>query len=118
MFIALLAVQAVLIVGLAWLIGAVAVFFRDVPQIVGVVLLMGFYVTPVYFDVTRVPPHYQWLLWLNPMAVLLEAERAVLLGTRFPPAGNFAAVVVLAVILFVAGFLLFRRLAPAFSDEL
>ena len=52
------------------------------------------------------------------MAVLLEAERAVLLGTRFPPAGNFEAVVVLAVILFVAGFLLFRRLAPAFSDEL
>jgi lipopolysaccharide transport system permease protein len=118
LFVALLAVQAVLIVGLAWIIAAAGVFFRDVPNIVRVVLLMGFYVTPVYFDVSRVPEHYQWLVWLNPMAVLLEAQRAVLMGTPFPPVGVFAAVVALAGVLFALGLLLFGRVAPAFSDEL
>ena len=114
----LLALQAVFMVGLAWIVAAVAVFFRDVPKIVGVVTLMAFYVTPVFFDVARVPEDYQWLIRLNPMAVLLEADRAALLGTPWPPAGALVALGVASCLLVGAGYALFQRLAPQFADEL
>jgi lipopolysaccharide transport system permease protein len=114
----LLLVQGVLSLGLAWLCSSLTVFVRDIPHLVGVALVLGFYVTPVYFDVARVPEQYTWILRLNPMAVLLEAERAVLLGTPFPPVANFIAVVGFSVLLALGGWAAFRRLAPLFADEL
>lgn len=114
----LLALQGLLMVGLGWVLGSLAVFFRDIPSLVSVGTLMAFYVTPVFFDVTRIPEDYQWIIRLNPMAIMLEADRAVLLGTPFPPAGAFAAVVGLTAVLLAGGYALFQRLAPQFADEL
>ena len=114
----LLALQGLLMVGFGWVLGSLAVFFRDIPSLVSVGTLMAFYVTPVFFDVTRIPEDYQWIIRLNPMAIMLEADRAVLLGTPFPPVGAFAAVVGLTALLLVGGYALFQRLAPQFADEL
>jgi lipopolysaccharide transport system permease protein len=114
----LLALQGVMTVGLAWLVSSVAVFLRDVPQIVGLVLLMGFYLTPVYFDVARVPADYQWVVRLNPMAVMLEADRAVLLGTPGPPLASFAGLVAFSGLSLVVGWRVFAGLRKGFVDEL
>lgn len=118
LLIPLLAVQGLLGLGLGWIVAAISVFLRDVPHIVGVALLLGFYVTPVYFDVSRVPDEYQWIVLLNPLAVLLEADRAALLGTPWPPAGLLAGVIVFSTVLAAVGLVVFRRLAPSFADEL
>lgn len=118
LFLPLLALQGVLMVGLGWVFGSIAVFLRDVPNLVNVATLMLFYVTPVFFEVSRVPEQYQWIIRLNPMAVILEADRAVLLGTDFPPVASFLGVVAFSVAVFGAGFALFQRLAPDFADEL
>ena len=72
------AVQFVLMSGLAWLTASISVFLRDVPNIINVLVLLGFYLTPVYFSVTRVPQQYRWVVQLNPAAILIEADRAYL----------------------------------------
>lgn len=115
---ALLVVQLVLLAGLAWLAAASSVFLRDVPNLVGVVLLLLFYVTPVYFALGKVPPQYQSLLEVNPMATLIESYRAVLLGDPFPDPVRFAVTALAGVAIAVAGLLFFRRLEPGFVDEL
>lgn len=118
LLIPLLVLQGAMGVGLGWIAASLSVYFRDIPQLVNVVLLMGFYLTPVYFDVGRVPEDYQWLLRLNPMAVLLEADRAVLLGTPFPPWPALAGVVVFTGLVLGGGWMLFSRLRAGFVDEL
>ncbi len=80
----LLAVQFVLMVGLAWIVSAVSVYLRDVPNMVGVAVATLFYLTPVFYPVSRVPESWRWLIDLNPLAPLLEAYRAVLLDGRLP----------------------------------
>ncbi len=114
----LLLLQGLLMVGLGWVVSSVAVFLRDVPQIVTLFVTLGFYITPIYFDVSRVPADYQWIIRLNPMAVLLEAQRAALLGTPWPPVSSLMALGVLTVVLLGCGFLLFTKLSRRFADEL
>jgi ABC-type polysaccharide/polyol phosphate export permease len=112
------AVQFAMMAGLAWLTASLSVVLRDIPNLVAVTILMGFYVTPVYFDVGRIPEQYQFLLRLNPATTLIEADRAILLGSPWPTA--FACIVVTAgsVLIAIGGYLCFRRLSRSFADEL
>jgi lipopolysaccharide transport system permease protein len=114
----LLAVQLVLMAGIALVTSSLSVYLRDIPNVVGVALLLLFYVTPVFFDISRVPEDYQWVLRLNPLAVLLEADRAVLMGTDGPPVAGVVLLAVLSGLLVAVGLALFRRLTPGLYDEL
>lgn len=114
----LLAVQAVLMIGLALIVSAAHVYLRDVAQVVAMVLLILFYVTPVFYPLDAVPGEYTWIFDINPISGLIDANRDILiegvvpqLGTVLPLAG--AALAVLAV-----GWFTFRRLEPGFVDEL
>jgi lipopolysaccharide transport system permease protein len=111
-------VQFVLMSGLAWFCASLSVFLRDIPNLVGVIVLLGFYVTPIWFDVSRVPERYRWVLDLNPAAVLIEADRAILLGHPWPPVAALITVGFGSFVLAASGYLCFRRLSRDFADEL
>jgi lipopolysaccharide transport system permease protein len=118
LFVPLLAVQFVLMCGVAWLCSALTVYLRDVPNVVAVGLTLLFYMTPVFYSLGRVPEEYRWVLELNPLGTLIESYRAVLLDGQFPGAIQFWGSVAASVALALAGLLLFRRLRPGFVDEL
>ena len=114
----LFAVQFVLTCGIGLVTSAVTVYLRDVRGLVAVGLTVLFCLTPVFYDVARVPHRYHWVLRLNPLTTLIEAYRAVLLGSDFPPVGAALAVAAVSVLLLVAGARLFTRLAGGVVDEL
>lgn len=114
----LLVAQLVLMSGVAWLCSALSVYLRDVPNVVLVGLTLLFYMTPVFYSLSRVPDQYRWVLELNPLGTLIESYRAVLLGQPWPGAVQFGATVAGSFALAVAGLLVFRRLEPGFVDEL
>jgi lipopolysaccharide transport system permease protein len=114
----LVVLQLALMAGIAWLVSSVSVFFRDVPNLVAVVLQILFYMTPVFYGLRTVPHEYQWVLELNPMTTLVEAYRAALLGAPWPSAGHFLYVSILAIVLCIGGYLTFRRLSRNFADNL
>jgi lipopolysaccharide transport system permease protein len=114
----LVVLQLALMAGIAWLVSSVSVFFRDVPNLVAVVLQILFYMTPVFYGLRTVPDEYQWVLQLNPMTTLVEAYRAALLGAPWPSVGHFLYVAVLAIVMCIGGYLTFRRLSRNFADNL
>jgi ABC-type polysaccharide/polyol phosphate export permease len=81
---ALLAVQLVLTVGCGWIVATLHVYFRDTAQALGVLLPIGFYLTPIIYPARLVPPFLQPLLALNPLAALVEAYRALFLHGVVP----------------------------------
>jgi lipopolysaccharide transport system permease protein len=109
------AVEAVLMTGLGWLAASASVFFRDVPNIVAVGLILLFYLTPVFYEV---PGRYESVLQLNPLTTILDGWRALLLGDPYPGLGRIAAVVGVSIVVAVAGFAVFRRLQDRFVDQL
>ena len=83
----LLVVQFVLMAGIAWIAAAANVFMRDVENIVGVLLTLVFYCTPIFYSLATVPERYQRVLRLNPMTTMVESYRGGAHGHRLPVAG-------------------------------
>lgn len=114
----LLVIQFCFMTGIAWILGAASVFLRDIPSLVAVVIGTLFYLTPVFYPANRVPERFQWVMDWNPVATLLEAYRSVLLDGQPPEWGPLLYVFAVGLMLCVAGYLVFRRLAPGFAEEL
>jgi len=105
--------------GIAILIAGLAVIIRDVQIIAPIILSIWFWITPIIWQVERVPEKWLWIFALNPMAIAIEAYRSALLGTIYP----FDIMIVLAgcfitVLTLCLGQLLFSILRSSFADNL
>jgi homopolymeric O-antigen transport system permease protein len=114
----ILLVQFVLCIGGAYLLAALQVFLRDTAEIVGVVLRLAFFATPIIYDEQRLAgSSLHLLLDVNPMAHLITAQRDVLLTGREPDLVRLGVVAVFAALVAWAGLATFRRLQHRFPDE-
>jgi lipopolysaccharide transport system permease protein len=114
----LVVLAALLALGLGTWLAALTVKYRDVRHVLPFVLQVWFFVTPVIYPVSLVQsrwPRWHWLLYLNPMAGIVEGVRAAVTGRAFhwgPLA--FSAAVTLA--LLVVSLFAFNRLEKSFAD--
>jgi lipopolysaccharide transport system permease protein len=113
-----LPLQAALTVGLGLLLAALHVFLRDIAQVLGLLFSAWFYFTPIVYPLARVPEPFRGWIELNPLTALVDLYRSALLGGRPGVTTGLAALAVGAATLLGLGVLTFRRLAPAFADEL
>jgi lipopolysaccharide transport system permease protein len=117
LFPVLLVLELLLIYGISLLLASLNVYFRDVSQIWEIALQLGFFVTPIFYDPSQVPPRFQWLFAINPMARMVESFRGLALSRTMP---NYTDIVVLLIWM---GFLLavgtddFRHYEPRFAEE-
>jgi ABC-type polysaccharide/polyol phosphate export permease len=123
----LVALQTVFVLGIGLFLGVVNVFFRDVQHLVGIVLQIWFYATPVVYPLTVVPRTadvlgyeipLRFLYGLNPMVRFVEAYRSLLYHVRAPSLGDIAYLVVISVGALLLGLAVFNRLEPALAEEL
>lgn len=109
--------QILLTTGIGLFVAALQVFFRDAAQINAMVLQGWFYLTPIVYPLGLVPERYRWVLELNPMATVVGLYREALLGGSLPPVGTLLPLLIAAPAAMFVGWLFFRRLKPAFADE-
>lgn len=109
-----------LALGISWLTSALHVFLRDVAQFVGVFLQVGFWVTPIFWDIQMMPENVQWYLKLNPAYYIIQGYRDSLIGgVPFWHHGAYTLYFwCIALTFFMVGAIVFRRLRPQFSDVL
>jgi len=105
-------------IGLGITLGVLNVFFRDVGQFFGIVLQFWFWLTPIVYHPSILPPVVQRYMKLNPMSGIVAACQNILLGNQWPRWQSLAGVSVLAIVLCAVGLALFRRHAGEMVDEL
>jgi lipopolysaccharide transport system permease protein len=110
--------QVGLTLGLGLLLAAVNVFFRDTVQLLGMALNIWFYLTPIVYPLTLVPQRFRFWLELNPLTALVELYRQAFLGGEVALVPGAARLALVAAVLVCLGFWVFRRLKPAFIDEI
>ncbi len=115
----LVLLQTMLSLGLGLLLSALNVYFRDTQQLVDVGMLAWFFVTPIIYSIDLIHNSTLKLLLeiVNPMAGLVVAYRHVLYSGDWPQSELLAITALEAVAVLVIGALVFRRLSPAFAEE-
>lgn len=81
----LLALLLTLCLLLAYVLAILAAAVRDTVQLVGFLLSVGIYLTPILFPLSLFPERWRWLLWLNPMTAPVIGFQQVLLQAAWPP---------------------------------
>jgi len=110
--------QFVLTLGLSFLVATFQVHFRDTQHVLGVLLLLLFYLSPVFYDARAIPERYWQLYRLNPLVHLIEAYRDILLRGVLPSPGSLLGLGVLACGLLWLGYTVFMRASTRFAEEL
>jgi ABC-2 type transport system permease protein len=121
----LLAELYVFILGLAFLLSAAFVKYRDVSQVWELAAQLMFYASPVMYPVGFLPPWFQPIAFLNPFVQVMQDVRALIVGST-QPHGTIAAVygtplaralpVAVALLVFMAGLAYFRRRTSRFAE--
>jgi ABC-type polysaccharide/polyol phosphate export permease len=110
----------VLAVGLALLLCALFPRFRDIHHIWEVFVQLGFWATPIIYPLSLVPEKYHTLIFLNPVARIIQGCRQSLIG----PSGEFmgftshAIVILIAFCFFAIGLGTFNKLSRGFAEVL
>lgn len=74
----------IFLASLSYISASIAPFFKDVNQIVGIVLQLSFWLTPIFWDYSRVPSKWSILTIANPFFYITNGYRSTLLyGTKF-----------------------------------
>jgi lipopolysaccharide transport system permease protein len=115
---AVIVLQFLMIVGIGALLCVANVYSRDVRLLVELALVLGFYLTPVFYKYQVLPDEVQQVVALNPMTWMIGVQRAVLIGDEFPGAATIAVLIVTCCALFVAGVVVFHRTSHSVIDEL
>lgn len=110
----------ILALGIGWAVAALNVFIRDIGQVVGLVLQIGFWATPIFWDINIMPAKIQMMLKLNPMFYVVQGYRESFI--YFLPFWRHPYHTLyfwgIAGLIFVIGALIFKKMKPQFSDVL
>lgn len=125
----LLVIQTLFLAGVALFISALAVFFRDVVHLIGILLQFWFFLTPVVYSLDGLNPLLaRAIRWLNPMASLIDFYREVLYGRAvnapliptpgLPALTSVLRVLITAVLTLALGYWFFQRRSGRFGEQI
>jgi ABC-type polysaccharide/polyol phosphate export permease len=113
-----LLVEEMLIVGCCLVVATLNVFYRDVQHVVGVLLTLLFYLTPVFYRGEAAAEAYRLVFTLSPIAVLVDAHRRIFLHGAAPPAGPLLVAAVTSALVCALGWAVYRRVRHDIVDAI
>ena len=111
----LILIQCSLALGIGLIGGALNVFYRDVQHVFILGLQLWFYASPIIYPTTSVPSSLRAIYYLNPMAGVIDAYRAILLNQQ-PPDSNIFVASLVALVILALGYWFFKRVEFQFAD--
>lgn len=115
---ALWAVQALLTLAVTMLVAALSTIVPDVRHLLEIVMLLWFYLTPIFYDIRLLPAEVSQLFVLNPMAVIVQAHRDITIYGLAPNWLALTGVAATAWVLLVLAYAVFRFFEDAFIEAL
>lgn len=101
--------------GLGLFFGSLNVFFRDLGNLVNILVQMAFFATPIMYVISVIPPQFLWILKANPVAPLFICWRSMLVYSVFDPEWIFLAIFY-ACLFLLLGICTFSKLQRRFAE--
>jgi lipopolysaccharide transport system permease protein len=113
-----LIIQVLLISGLSFGLGSIAVFFRDINQAIGMILNILFFLMPIVYPSAAIPERLRWIFDINPFYFIVEMYRAFLIQGKIPEMFPVLYPLLFSLFIFFAGYYIFSKTRDAFKDVL
>jgi lipopolysaccharide transport system permease protein len=110
--------QLMFTLSFAFLLSSGAVYFRDIPQILGALFMIWFWATPIAYTVSLIPADFRWIVQLNPAYYMLEIYRDALFYGKFPEISILVPFLIFSVVLFFTSVIVFQKTKRGFSELL
>jgi ABC-type polysaccharide/polyol phosphate export permease len=111
-----LAIELAFLLGLGLLLAAANLFYRDVGQLLTVLLSLWIFLTPVVYPLDLVPASLRPWIALNPLTPVVVATRTLIVEGQLPDPGPLAGSAAISFVFLVGGYALFKWLEPVFAE--
>jgi ABC-type polysaccharide/polyol phosphate export permease len=111
-------VQFVLTLAVSYLVAGLNVAARDVQFIIPVLLQIGYYVTPIFYSLDKIPAAYRQVLSLSPLAVIIDGYRTILIDNHAPDWIALLVSFVVSVVLLVLAAKYFVHASRRFLEDI
>jgi lipopolysaccharide transport system permease protein len=109
---------AVLSLGISLLMSASTAKYRDLVHLNQFIIQLWMFATPIIYPISKIPEHWKWLIWANPMSVPVETFRYILLGRGSLQVNEIVISVLIAVVSLFAGIAAFQKVEKTVVDSL
>jgi ABC-type polysaccharide/polyol phosphate export permease len=110
--------QLIFSTGWSLLLSSMAVYFRDLTQVIGIILQGVFFLSPILYPSSSLPARFEFIIRLNPLTSLFEGYRTIIVMGKVPEPSGLLYFVAFTVAIAVAGFIVFQKLKDGFVDVL
>ena len=107
-----------LTMGVSWFLAATGVYLRDLGHSVGIATTVILFLSPVFYETSQIPDRYAWLIQLNPLTLIIEQSREVLVWGRLPNWTGLLGYLIVSLVVAQLGFRWFQKARRGFADVL
>lgn len=111
-------IQQIFTLGLSLFFAAANLLYRDIQYLLSLILILWMYLTPVIYPADIVPDQYKFIFQLNPLSVIINAYRQVILGGLEPKYSSLLIALALSVLTLIIGLKYFKSREKIFADNI
>ena len=104
--------------GISWFFASLGVFIRDLSHAVDILVRILFFLTPIFYPISKVPPSFRVFLRLNPLTLIVGDFRSIIIFGRFPDWSLWGIGATVSFVIMITGYWWFMRGKHAFADVL
>lgn len=108
----------VFLLGLSWFLSALGVYIRDIQHLTVALTTLLLFLSPVFYSIDILPLAFQSIIYINPIALIVEACRSVVIFGEIPEARPLLLYSLVSVSVACSGFHFFQRARKGFADVL
>lgn len=114
----ILIAQYLLLIAISFIVSSISVYIRDLQHLIGVVLQLLFYATPIVYASDSIPENFKWILYFNPMTYIINAYRDVFYNQKMIDIMPLIFLIGGSIVACIIGYLIFNKLQKGFAEQL
>jgi len=105
-----------MLIGLGLLLGSIGVYTKDIGAIIGVMVNVLMFLSPVFYPLSAVPQKVHFLFHLNPLTLIIEQSREVLMYNNPPNFTSLGIYLLVSILTYMLGHKVFKLTRKGFAD--
>lgn len=107
-----------MILGFSWVFASLGVYLRDLSQVIGMVTTVALFMAPIFYPIDALPEDYRAFLLWNPITLPVIQLRDLMLWGKPILWGQWAASLIIGLLICQTGYWWFQKSRRGFADVL